>query len=97
MIDWTTPPRREPPPRTELPVAAPGDIVRLLGLRTEGTYARVIERVSRGLVVDFTGVLMLVTGSERRDDPRVFDCESIEPWQLPTKRAPRRPRREAQS
>lgn len=71
---------------------APGDIVQLAGVFRGATFARVRERVSRGLVVDVTGTLMLVTGAERRDDARVFDCESIEPWKLPTPRRARRPR-----
>lgn len=82
---------------TQLPTIAAGDLIRLSGIFGGATYARVRERVSRGLVVDATGILLLVTGSERREDARVFDCVSTELWRLPRPRAPRRPRREAQS
>lgn len=76
-----------------LSTIAPNDIVQLVGVFGGGLYARVRERVSRGLVVDVTGTLMLVNGTERRDHARpVVDVDSIEPWQVPTPRARRAPR-----
>ncbi len=80
---------------TELPQAAPGDVIRLLGLPSGPVFVRMRERTTRGLVVNFTGVLKLVTGRERRDDGcLVVDVDQVEPWQLPKPRAPR-PQREA--
>lgn len=79
-----------------LSTIAANDIVQLVGVFGGGMYARVRERVSRGLVVDVAGVLMLVTGTERRDHARpVVDVDSIEPWQVPTPRARRSRRSES--
>lgn len=80
--------------RLALPTAGPGDVVRLSGVWGGDCHARVVELVTRGVVVDVTGVLMLVTGAWRRDHAPVFDVESIEPWRIPPPRAPRRPRGE---
>jgi hypothetical protein len=83
-----------------LSTIAPGDVIQLSGVFGGGMYARVRERVSRGLVVVVAGVSMLVTGTERRDHARpVVDVDSIEPWQVPTPRRARarRPRPEPQA
>ena len=101
MTDDTTATTSPSTARIELPTAAPGDVIELSGLFGDAAYARVREVVSRGLVVNFTGML-LVLGAWRREvaPRRVFDVESLEPWKVLPPRAPRRtraPRREAQS
>jgi len=103
MTDATTTATTSPSTaRIELPTAAAGDVIELSGIFGGAAYARVREVVSRGLVVDFTGAMLLVLGAWRREvaPRRVFDVESLEPWKVLPPRAPRRtraPRREAQS
>lgn len=79
---------------TPLPTAAPGDVIELSGIFGDAAYARVREVVSRGLVVDFTGISLLVLGAWRREvaPRRIFDVESFEAWKIVPPRAPRRPR-----
>lgn len=92
---------RTEPPRVESIVAAPGDVIELSGIFGGGAFVRLRDVVSRGLVVNLTGVTLLVVGAWRPAvAPRlVFDVERFEPWAIAPPRTPRRPRiarREAQ-